>query len=302
MFFRKRHQPEPDPASFGMKWIIIAFVLYGFFTIQRPDTKEEPNPVRKAVNQAADELKPSNFVNFSEYKEKLFPGYVGALRIKDTKLGSGLPVVCGQEATITYDTFLPNNKPFDDSATAEKPLSFVIGEHKVMPIFEQGVIGMQPDGMRSLLAPPNLAYGREGFVREDTPKNELMRFEVTLLGAKPALPDPDKSLYRIAQVRQGVGTVILCGERIKLHVTVWGVDGKKLFSTQDNNAEPLQFTLGASEVIVGLEQGVIGMTMGEQRTLIIPPEFQKPLRKEKPDVEIPLPASQTVLVDVETVQ
>ncbi len=301
MLFRKRRR-EPDPSTMWMKWLVIGVILYAFFAVQRPDTPENPNEMRKALNKAATELKPSNLVNFKDYKEKIFPSYVGNLRIKDITLGNGLPAVCGQEATITYETFLPDGKAFGDSATSEKPLRYVIGEQKVMPVFEQGVIGMQPGGNRSVLAPPNLSYGKEGFVREDAPANMMMRFEISLIELSPALPDPDAYPYRIAQIRGGQGVAKVCGDTVDVHVTVWGMDGKKLFDTHEAGKTPLTLTLGKSEVMVGLEQGVVGMAAGEMRTLVIPPLFQKPLRKDKPDIEIPLPVNQTVLVDVERVQ
>ena len=86
--------------------------------------------------------------------------------------------------------------------------------------------------------------------------------------------------------------------RAKSQVTVWSVDGKKLFSTKDKG-QPLTFTPGKSEVFLGLEQGVIGMAAGEMRTLIVPPGFQKAMDGNPPTTDFLLPKDQTVLVDVE---
>ncbi|MFO0388717.1 MAG: FKBP-type peptidyl-prolyl cis-trans isomerase [Alphaproteobacteria bacterium] len=302
MFFRKRRRRKQQDASW-MKWLLAFFVLYAVFIHQKPAPKNAPDTAGETVEPAKQDLSPTIIAdNLSSYKEKIFPSRAGALRIRDMTLGSGIPAVCGQEVTVTYNTFYSDGKPYTDTAPKDKPSIYIIGEKKMMPVFEHGVIGMQPGGERSVYAPPNYAYGVEGFKREDVPPNTLMRFDISLISTSPALPNPDTSLYRITYVRQGVGIAVICGERIKAHVTVWGMDGKKLFSSKDTNGEPLQFTLGLSEVIVGLEQGVIGMTSGEIRTIIIPPEFQKPLRKDTPDIKIPLPANQTVLVDVERVQ
>jgi FKBP-type peptidyl-prolyl cis-trans isomerase len=44
-------------------------------------------------------------------------------------------------------------------------------------------------------------------------------------------------------------------------------------SSQKIGREPLRFTLGVGQVIDGWDQGVIGMKVGGQRKLKIPPEL-----------------------------
>ena len=49
--------------------------------------------------------------------------------------------------------------------------------------------------------------------------------------------------------------------------------GKKFDSSLDAGREPLEFRLGARQVIKGWDQGVVGMKVGGKRTLIIPSEL-----------------------------
>jgi len=49
--------------------------------------------------------------------------------------------------------------------------------------------------------------------------------------------------------------------------------GKKFDSSLDSGREPLEFRLGAGQVIKGWEQGVAGMKIGGKRTLIIPSQL-----------------------------
>lgn len=78
-------------------------------------------------------------------------------------------------------------------------------------------------------------------------------------------------------VKVGTGTEATSGKGVKVHYTGWLYDaaaadhhGRKFDSSRDRN-EPFDFTLGAGMVIPGWDQGVAGMKVGGQRTLVIPP-------------------------------
>lgn len=58
------------------------------------------------------------------------------------------------------------------------------------------------------------------------------------------------------------------GDTVKIHCTVKLEDGKVLDTTK--NKDHLQFTIGKCEVIVGLEQAVIGMKRGEKKSIMVP--------------------------------
>jgi FKBP-type peptidyl-prolyl cis-trans isomerase len=80
-------------------------------------------------------------------------------------------------------------------------------------------------------------------------------------------------------VRPGSGAEATSGQRVTVHYTGWLYDetkgdkkGSKFDSSRDRN-EPFPFRLGAGEVIRGWDEGVAGMKVGGQRTLIIPPAY-----------------------------
>ena len=71
----------------------------------------------------------------------------------------------------------------------------------------------------------------------------------------------------------GTGAVAAAGQQVQVHYTGWlyndGVQGAKFDSSKDRG-QPFAFKLGAGMGIAGWDDGVAGMAIGGQRTLIIP--------------------------------
>ena len=77
----------------------------------------------------------------------------------------------------------------------------------------------------------------------------------------------------------GTGTAAVAGKTVAVHYTGWLFDpaapdnkGKKFDSSRDRG-DTFKFPLGGGRVIAGWDQGVAGMKVGGQRTLVIPPEL-----------------------------
>jgi FKBP-type peptidyl-prolyl cis-trans isomerase FkpA len=78
----------------------------------------------------------------------------------------------------------------------------------------------------------------------------------------------------------GKGAEATVGSSVVVNYTGWlfkplalKQHGKKFDSSLDAGREPLEFRLGARQVIKGWDQGVAGMKVGGKRTLIIPSEL-----------------------------
>lgn len=89
---------------------------------------------------------------------------------------------------------------------------------------------------------------------------------------------PGRDLIKIDH-KVGDGAVAAAGNSVTVHYTGWLYDGaapenkgRKFDSSRDRN-DPFGFRLGAGMVIRGWDEGVAGMKVGGQRTLIIPPEM-----------------------------
>src|SRR5271166_2118592 len=85
---------------------------------------------------------------------------------------------------------------------------------------------------------------------------------------------PDGLKYTDNKV--GDGATATAGNKVSVHYTGWlykdGAKGAKFDSSFDRG-QPFDFTLGAQQVIAGWDEGVSGMKVGGERTLIIPPEL-----------------------------
>jgi len=60
------------------------------------------------------------------------------------------------------------------------------------------------------------------------------------------------------------------GDTVKVLYTGTLDDGEMFDSSESHGGEPLQFTIGAGNMIPGFEQAVIGMSPGESKTVRIP--------------------------------
>jgi len=60
------------------------------------------------------------------------------------------------------------------------------------------------------------------------------------------------------------------GDTLRIHYTGRLDDGTVFDSSEGR--EPLEFTIGSGEIIAGLDQGVVGMEVGESREVTIAPD------------------------------
>lgn len=68
------------------------------------------------------------------------------------------------------------------------------------------------------------------------------------------------------------------GDSVRVHYTGTLDDGTVFDSSVGN--DPLLFTLGGGEVIEGFDQAVVGMQVGESKTITLPPEQAYGSREE----------------------
>jgi FKBP-type peptidyl-prolyl cis-trans isomerase FkpA len=88
--------------------------------------------------------------------------------------------------------------------------------------------------------------------------------------------DADSRRFTKIDVKIGIGKEAVSGKVVSVHYTGWLFDKSSInnkglkFDSSRNRPGNFTFSLGAGRVIKGWDQGVLGMKVGGQRTLIIP--------------------------------
>ena len=275
-------------------------------------------------------------------KQKL-PKVVKQLTIVDREIGDKNAKAAETDDAVQvhysgwlYDATKPDGKGdmFDSSFTKQVPIGFFLGVGKVIKGWERGLVGMKPKGKRTLIIPPQLAYGENA--RPKIPANSTLIFDVELLAilgtrektpanstpvnSAPATPVPPSApplqlsaqdtlptaptQLTVIENAVGEGAAAENGTGVSVHYTGWlydpsqpGGKGKKFDSSVDRNM-PFKFPLGGGRVIKGWDQGVQGMKAKGKRTLIIPAEFGYGTRGAGGVI----PPNATLIFDVELIE
>ncbi len=107
----------------------------------------------------------------------------------DTKAGQGEEAWPGHTVSVDYTGWLYDPLEKDgkgkkfDSSIGRAPFSFPLGAGRVIKGWDQGVAGMKVGGRRTLIIPPELAYGARG-AGGVIPPNASLIFEIELLGVR----------------------------------------------------------------------------------------------------------------------
>ena len=97
-----------------------------------------------------------------------------------TRPGAGPKPASGASVKVHYAGRLMDGKEFDNSLKRGQPIDFRVGTGMVIPGWDEGIMLMQKGEKRTLIIPPNLAYGPEG--RPPViPQNATLIFDVELV-------------------------------------------------------------------------------------------------------------------------
>lgn len=114
---------------------------------------------------------------------------VTELKIIDSVIGDGKLIKNNHRVAVHYTGWLydenavdKKGKKFDSSYDRSRPFIFSLGNKNVIAGWDTGLLGMKIGGKRTLIIPPELAYGSKG-AGDSIPPNAALIFDIELLQA-----------------------------------------------------------------------------------------------------------------------
>ncbi len=225
------------------------------------------------------------------------------LEITDVEVGTGEEAQINDFLTIHFRGSLEDGQVFESTYERDEPIVVQVGAGQ-LPIqgWDDGMIGMREGGKRKLIIPPNLAFGDQG-VEGFIPGGENIQMDIELVSImKPPAPwDYDETALEAMESglqyyvhEGGNGETPETGDMVSVHYSGYLQDGT-MFDSSTLRDQPFVFQVGQGQVIPGWDEGLLDMSVGEKRTLVIPPE----LGYGEQGAGQVIPPNATIIFDVE---
>ena len=130
----------------------------------------EPLPASPVASAA-----PSSSASSAPTRDVVLPD---GLEIHDLRIGTGDELTRGATAVVHYVGTLRDGTEFDSSRKHGQPFTTPI-PGRLIPGWNEGLLGMRVGGLRRLIIPPSLAYGERAF--PGIPAGSTLTYEIELL-------------------------------------------------------------------------------------------------------------------------
>ena len=167
--------------------LLLALVAASCGGDDEQETAATPEPTAEATPEAPGEIDPSTISkDLSEKPAVDKPDGTPPTELvtEDIVKGKGKTAKAGDTVSMQYiGNAWSTGGEFDASWNRGQPLEFPLGAGRVIPGWDQGIVGMKEGGRRLLVIPPDMAYGPQGSPPVIGP-NETLVFVVDLAKVK----------------------------------------------------------------------------------------------------------------------
>ncbi|MFG1807119.1 FKBP-type peptidyl-prolyl cis-trans isomerase [Streptomyces sp. NPDC049040] len=248
------------------------------------------------------------------------------LAVKTLIPGKGAAVASGDYVQVNYLGQVWSTAKVFDTSFGKTPYTTQIGVQKVIPGWDQGLVGAKADSRVMLGIPPALGYGTTGNAQAGIKGTDTLVFSVDVLkvytgkdSAKgKVVPQTDASLPKVGTntdgkaptitvpkskaptklvsdyVLEGDGAVVKASDTLLVQYkgVLW--DGGKDFDSSYSRNQLTDFPLAS--VIPGWTQGLTGKKVGSRVMLVTPPALAY-----KDQANGPVPANATLVFSVDII-
>ncbi|XP_070836233.1 peptidyl-prolyl cis-trans isomerase FKBP10 [Chaetodon trifascialis] len=184
-----------------------------------------------------------------------------------------IPRVCPREVEtedfVRYHfngTFFADGKKFDSSHDRGRAFISQVGLGRLITGMDRGLQGMCVNERRRITIPPHLAYGSIG-TGGVIPPDAVLVFDVLLLDIWNT---EDKVQIRTLSKPASCNRTTAASDFIRYHYNGTLLSGEAFDSSYSRNATYDTY-LGKGHLIKGMDEGLLGMCVGERRIVIVPP-------------------------------
>ena len=208
----------------------------------------------------------------------------GQIQIVELEVGSGIVATDSSRVNLTYTGRLEDGREVANESDVTVSL-----DETAPPGFRQGVAGMRENGRRRFTLPPNLGFGPDGGP-VGIPACARLIFTVELHEVLPPGCNNNAPNVTIEDPLVGSGAEAVGTSRVTVNSTLSLLDGTTI-ETQTGD----QFLLTDGDILTGIRQGIVGMRVGGQRRVFIPPNLGYGVA----GIPGQVPACATLVYDVE---
>uniref|UniRef100_A0A8C5A7A9 peptidylprolyl isomerase n=1 Tax=Gadus morhua TaxID=8049 RepID=A0A8C5A7A9_GADMO len=184
------------------------------------------------------------------------------------------PEVCGRAVKVGdyvryhYIGTFPDGKKFDSSYDRGSTYNVFVGKKQLIAGMDKALVGMCVNQRSLVKIPPQLAYGKGGY-GDIIPADSILHFDVLLLDVWNPEDGVQSTTYLTPPtcVRK-----VEVSDYVRYHYNGTLLDGT-LFDSSHTRLRTYDTYVGIGWLIAGMDQGLLGMCVGERRIITMPPSL-----------------------------
>ncbi|KAM3863936.1 peptidyl-prolyl cis-trans isomerase FKBP10-like [Diretmus argenteus] len=190
------------------------------------------------------------------------------VEVKEVPEDCARRTVIGDYIRYHYNGTFQDGSAFDSSYQRNSTYNTYIGMGYVISGMDKALQGLCMGEKRRIVVPPHMAYGEKG-VGEFIPGSAVLIFDIHVIDFHNPT-DPVK--IKVTRKPEECTMTSEADDMIQYRYNCSTMDGTLLYSSDHYDSAPIT-TLGANKVIAGLDEGLMGMCVGEKREVIVPPHW-----------------------------